>query len=388
MIIDYKKELETAAKNMILVHDPELLINMTVRMIVEKAKVNHASILAYSKAQDSYVLNISRGSLGNKIPIGLARIDKENPLIIFFKSGQDEALFKRRAVVYEDLKKTLKKSGLKKEAKMLLEHVLYQMETFYAQVGVPIDFRDELLGVLLLGDKESGEKFGSDELNFFIALTSNVSMAIKNAQLFKELEAEWEKKRQMFMRTTIALAAAIEAKDNYTHGHTTRVTSLSLLIAERLSEHSHKPFNEKFLEDLHVASLLHDIGKIGIPEYILNKEGSLTDDERGLIKEHPLKGVAILKSIKELEGSLMGVKYHHERYDGSGYPDGLRGEQIPMIASIISVADSFDAMMTDRPYRRRLSKDDALEEIQYLVGKQFHPRVTNALVELCQEDKV
>jgi HD-GYP domain-containing protein (c-di-GMP phosphodiesterase class II) len=388
MIIDYKKELETAARNMILVHDTELLINMTVSMIVEKAKVNHASILAYRKPEDSYVLNISRGSLGAKIPVGLARIDKENPLIIFFKHGHDEKLFKHRAVVYGELRNSLKSNGLKKEIKMLLEHVLYQMETFYAQVCVPINFRDELLGVLLLGKKESGKNFSSGELNFFIALTSHVSMAIKNAQLFKQLEAEWEKKRQLFMRTTIALAAAIEAKDNYTHGHTNRVTSLSLLIAEKISQIYQEPFNDKFLEDLQVASLLHDIGKIGIPEYILNKEGSLTDDERVMIKEHPLRGVAILKSIKELEGSLLGVKYHHERYDGLGYPEGLRGEQIPMMASIISVADSFDAMITDRPYRHRLSKGDALEEMQYLVGKQFHLRPTNALVELCREDKV
>jgi len=388
MIIDYKKELESAAKNMILVHDPELLINMTVRMIVEKAKVGHASILAYNKNEDSYILNISRGSLGSKIPVGLARIDKENPLVIFFKQGHDEKIFKRRAVVYEELRNKLKNNSLQKETKVLIRHVLYQMETFYAQVCVPIDFRDELLGVLLLGEKENGKHFTGIELDFFVALTSHVSMAIKNAQLVKQLEAEWEKKRQLFIRTTIALAAAIEAKDNYTHGHTTRVTSLSLLIAEKIAQKYEKPFNDKFLEDLQVASLLHDIGKIGIPEYILNKEGPLTEDERVMIKEHPLKGVAILKSIKELEGPLLGVKYHHERYDGMGYPEGLKGDQIPMIASIISVADSFDAMVTDRPYRRKLSKGDALEEIQYLVGKQFHPRATHALVELCQEDKI
>ncbi|MEI6631388.1 MAG: HD-GYP domain-containing protein, partial [bacterium] len=350
--------------------------------------VKHASILAYNKREDSYILNISQGTLGKKIPIGLARLDKENPLIIFFKHNQDEKLFKRHAVVYEELKNSLKKNNLTKETKSLMRHVLYQMETFYARVCIPINFRDELLGILLLGEKDSAKKFNISELRFFTALTSYVSMAIKNAQLFKELEAEWEKKHQLFMRTTIALAAAIEAKDNYTHGHTTRVTTLSLLIAERLSEHSKKPFNEKFIKDLQIASLLHDIGKIGIPEYILNKGGPLTEDERTMIKEHPLKGVAILKSIKELDASILGVKYHHERYDGLGYPEGLKGDEIPMIASIISVADSYDAMTTDRPYRNRLSKSDAVSEIQYLMGKQFHPRVTSALVELSQEEKI
>jgi len=380
--------LETAAKNMILVHDPELLVNMTVNMLVEKAGVKHASILAYYKREDSYILNISQGTLSTKIPIGLARLDKENPLIIFFKHNQDERLFKRHAVVYEELKNSLKKDNLSKGTKSLIRHVLYQMETFYAQVCIPINFRDELLGILLLGEKNSAKKFSISELRFFTAITSYVSMAIKNAQLFKELEAEWEKKHQLFMRTTIALAAAIEAKDNYTHGHTTRVTTLSLLIAGRLSEHNKKQFNEKFLKDLQIASLLHDIGKIGIPEYILNKGGPLTEDERTMIKEHPLKGVAILKSIKELDNSILGVKYHHERYDGLGYPEGLKGEQIPIIASIISVADSYDAMTTDRPYRNRLSKNDAVSEMQYLMGKQFHPRVTSALVELSREEKI
>ena len=388
MIIDYKKELETAAKNMILVHDTELLVNMTVNMIVEKAKVEHASILAYRISEDNYVLNISRGSLSSRIPVGLASLDKENPLIIFFKQGHNERLFKRPAVVYEELKNSLKKNNLPKEIKSLLRHVIYQMETFYAKVCVPISFRDELLGILLLGEKSGARKINLSELEFFTALASYVSMAIKNAQLFKELEAEWEKKHQLFMRTTIALAAAIEAKDNYTHGHTTRVTTLSLLIAERLAERNKKEFNGKFLEDLQVASLLHDIGKIGIPEYILNKSGPLTEDERSMIKEHPLKGVAILKSIKELEISILGVKYHHERYDGLGYPEGLKGEEIPMIASIISVADSYDAMTTNRPYRNRLSRGDAIEEMRYLIGKQFHPRVTSALVELSQEEKI
>ncbi len=221
-----------------------------------------------------------------------------------------------------------------------------------------------------------------------MALASNVAMAIKNAQLFKELELELDKKHQLFMRTTIALAAAIEAKDHYTHGHTTRVTNLSLEIGEKIIiRKDKKSFNDKLLEDLHIASLLHDIGKIGVPEYILNKEGKLNEQERNMINEHPMIGVTILKSIKELEGSLLGVKYHHERYDGSGYPEGLKGEEIPLIASIISVADSFDAMTTDRPYRHRLSKAGAIKEIRYLAGRQFNPYVSDTFMELCQKGR-
>ncbi len=386
MTINYKKELENAANNMILVHNPNLLIKTIVDMVVQKIKVDHASILLRQK--NSYILTVSQGSLGSRIPVGFARIDKENPLIVFFKSGQDKLVSKYGVVLYEEAAKISKKGNLRIELRTLLKYVLYQMETFDSKVSIPIYFRDDLLGILLLGKKENGKKFRYEELNFFTALASNVAMAIRNAQLFKELELELEKKRQLFMRTTIALAAAIEAKDHYMHGHTTRVTNLSLEIARKISQKNKKPFNEKTLEDIQIASLLHDIGKIGVPEYILNKEGPLTKDERDTINEHPLIGVAILKSIKELDNSLLGVKYHHEKYDGSGYPEGLRGDQIPMIASIISVADSFDAMTSNRPYRYQLSKPDAIAEIKNLTGKQFDPRVTGAFLEICQEKRI
>lgn len=386
MPIDYKKELEATAKSMILVHDPDILIKMIVRMLVQKIKVNHASILLHNKIKDAYILTISYGCLRSKIPVGLARMDKDDPLIRFFKEGKNKLLFNKEAIVCAEAEKKLRQPNLESNLRQLLKQVLYQMEILETTSCIPSYFRDELLGILLLGSKLNGRKFGQEELDFFIALASNMAMAIRNAELFKELELELDKKHQLFIRITIALAAAIEAKDNYTHGHTTRVTNLSLEIAQNLSQK--KIFDTKLLESLHIASLLHDIGKIGVPEHILNKTGDLTIGERNKIKKHPLIGVSILKPIKELDESILGVKYHHERYDGLGYPDGLKGEQIPLIASIISVADSFDAMTTDRPYRPALYKDDAVKEIKRLAGLQFNPRVTNTFIELCQEGRV
>jgi len=184
------------------------------------------------------------------------------------------------------------------------------------------------------------------------------------------------------------LAATIEAKDRYTHGHTTRVTNLSLNIAERLRQKNKKTINEKFLEHLHIASLLHDIGKIGVPEFILNKKGDLTVGERNRIKEHPMIGATILQPLRELDVPMLGVKHHHERFDGTGYPDGLKGEQIPLIASIISVADTFDAMTTDRPYRSRLSEGDAIKEIMRVSGRQLDPHIASTFVELSRENKI
>lgn len=389
MAIDYKKELENAARNMIFVHDPDSLIKVIVRMVVDKIKVSHASFFLYNKEKSAYLPTSSRGCLQKKIPLGMVSIDKDDLLIRFFRERKNSNSIDRNApVVLSQAKEALNDPRAKIELKSQLSHVLYQMELLESSVCVPSYFRDELLGILLLGSKKNAGAFSCEELDFFTALNSHMAMAIRNAQLFRQLEFELDRKHQLFVRTTIALAAAIEAKDHYTHGHTTRVTSLSLEIGKRISQRPHKSLDMKFLENLHIASLLHDIGKIGIPEYILNKRGELTVGERNRIMEHPMIGVNILKPIKELEGSSPGVKYHHERYDGKGYPEGLKGEQIPLIASIISVADSFDAMTTSRPYRQALMRQEAIGEISGLSGRQFHPKVADTFLELCKEGKI
>ncbi|MEW6101838.1 MAG: HD-GYP domain-containing protein [Candidatus Omnitrophota bacterium] len=381
MRIDYKKELEAAAKSMILVHEPDVLIKMIVRNIVQKVKVRHSGILLHNKDKDTYVLTVSGGSSGTKIPAGFARMDSDNPLIKLFKEEKNSRILKDGALVYKAARKLLKRNH-SRISKRLIEGALYQMEIFDAVACVPSYFRDDLLGILLLGRKNNGRQLAKGELNFFVALASDVAMAIRNAQLFTELELELSKNKKLFLHTTVALAAAIDAKDHYTHGHTARVTDLSLQIARSMHRNKPQVINEKFLEDLHIASLLHDIGKIGVPEPILNKEGPLNESERAKMQEHPVVGSAILSPIRELKEAIAGVKYHHERYDGSGYPEGLKGSEIPLVASIISVADSFDAMTTDRPYRKALAKEEAMKEVQLQKGRQFSPETVEALTEL------
>lgn len=388
MAIDYKKELEKAAKNMILVHQPDTLIKIIVRMIVQKVKVNHAGILLYEKDKNSFILTVSRGAAGLKMPKGFIRMDVDNPLITFFKRHLDREIFGNGAVMVKTGKKILKNNKLPEPAKQILKDTLNQMEIFETEVCIPSYFRDDLLGLLLLGSKRNGRRFAPNELNFFVALASDVAMAIRNALLFRELEFELEKKQKLFIHTTVALAAAIEAKDHYTHGHTTRVTNLSLEIARKLNQDNKKIFDEKFLEDLHIASLLHDIGKIGIPESILNKQGPLDDEERKKMQEHAAMGAIILQPIRELHTAILGVKHHHERYDGLGYPDGLKGEEIPLVASIIAAADSFDAMTSNRPYRMALPKEKAIDEIKRTSGRQFNPDVAGALIELYEKGRI
>lgn len=144
---------------------------------------------------------------------------------------------------------------------------------------------------------------------------------------------------------------------------------------------------EKFYENLYIASLLHDIGKIGIPEAILTKQGSLTPDEFEVMKTHARRGAEILSSLTDFEGCIAGVKHHHEKFDGTGYPDGLKGDEIPMISAIISVADTFDAMTTDRPYRKGLPKERAIEEIARYRGVWYHPSPASAIIELYENGK-
>ena len=287
MALNYKRELEGAAKTMILVHEPDVLIRMIVRMIVQRVKVDHAGILLHDRQRDTYILTVSRGQAGLKIPKGYARMDTDNPLIKFFRNRIDKEVGSEGFIVYDYAKKALNKKKISGESKQIIKGLLYQMEIFDTAVCIPSYFRNDLLGILLLGDKINKNKFGEGELEFFVALAHDVAMAIKNAQLFKELEMELTQKQQLFINTTVALADAIDAKDHYTHGHTARVTSLSLEIAKRFALINKKEFNDEFLEHLHIASLLHDIGKIGIPESILNKDGTLNEKEKKLIMGHP-----------------------------------------------------------------------------------------------------
>jgi HD-GYP domain-containing protein (c-di-GMP phosphodiesterase class II) len=314
-------------------------------------------------------------------------MDKDNPLVRMFREKKSNLLFGDSTILYSKGKKFTEIIA-NEDLNNLLRDALYQMEIFDATACIPSYFRDELLGILFLGKKHDGTEFERDELDFFMALASDVAMAIRNAQLFEELVAELEKKKKLFFHTTVALAAAIDAKDHYTHGHTNRVTNISMEICQKLNMKHRNMLTEKFLEDVHIASLLHDIGKIGIPESILNKPGALTEEEFKIIKEHPGIGENILRSIKELDNALLGVKYHHEKFDGTGYPAGLKGDEIPLIAAIICAADAYDAMVSERPYRKGLPKEKAIAEIINLAGKQFHPEISGIMQELYQEGRI
>ena len=211
----------------------------------------------------------------------------------------------------------------------------------------------------------------------------------KNAWLIEDLNHQLDLNKNLLLQSVSALAMAIEAKDKYTMGHIERVVEHAITIAHNLKNRRKIPKAvgawDRFVEDLRIAALLHDIGKIGVPENILGKKGRLNSQERNVIRNHPVIGTNILLHIEKFDRILQGVKHHHERYDGTGYPLNLKGRKIPLIASIICLADAFDAMTTDRPYRRALGLKQALKEVKVNRGKQFAPEVVDAFLETYQK---
>ncbi len=213
---------------------------------------------------------------------------------------------------------------------------------------------------------------------FHIFALDDLSRSVKRARM-NELQSYKEAERRvsaMFEQTAEALAGAIDAKDTYTHGHSTRVAALSRQIAKEAG------FPDKDCDQVYFAALLHDVGKIGVSNAIINKPGKLTDEEFEQIKLHPILGYQILSSIKESPYLSIGAHYHHERFDGKGYPDGLAGEAIPEIARIIAVADAYDAMSSSRSYRGKLSKQNIRDELMRGSGAQFDPRFAKIMIHM------
>jgi len=201
-------------------------------------------------------------------------------------------------------------------------------------------------------------------------------LALMNKNLRMRTSDLVEQQRSLFLSTVKSLASAIDAKDEYTRHHSTRVTDFSMKIAAKMG------FSEKEIGDLELAALLHDVGKIAVPESILNKPGKLTKEEFEVIKEHPVRGEAILSPVIELKEISRVVRAHHERYDGTGYPDRLKGREIPLGARIMTIADTYDSITSERPYRKAASHRYAMKEIIACSGTQFDPEVVEHFLEI------
>jgi HD-GYP domain-containing protein (c-di-GMP phosphodiesterase class II) len=217
-------------------------------------------------------------------------------------------------------------------------------------------------------------------LYIFEVINMNETIERANRLEIQMLRKEQKKIQSLFAQTAQALASSIDAKDEYTHGHSDRVAEYSMIIAKKSG------MTMEECNNIYFSALLHDVGKIGVPDEIINKKGRLTDEEYAAIKLHPTIGARILDNISEMPYLSLGAKYHHERYDGKGYPEGLSGEDIPTVARIIAVADSYDAMTSNRSYRAPLTQAEVRDEIMKGVGKQFDPMYAMIMIRLIDSD--
>lgn len=240
-----------------------------------------------------------------------------------------------------------------------------------AAACVPMHGADGVIGALAVGSTDPEARFTSEDVRLLSTIANHATIAVGNIELYQSLQ-------DSYLSTVRALAAAIDAKDPYTRGHSERVATYALMIAERIG------LSAEQQDALEMASYLHDIGKIGIPEDILLKPGKLSDEEMGQMRHHPLIGANILKPVSFPWPILPVVRHHHEHYDGRGYPAGLRGEEIPLLARILTVADSYEAMTSDRPYRRGRSTREAIVELRRCAGTQFDPALVDAFTQVLE----
>lgn len=406
---DYQEALKNAAKTMVRVKNPQRLLKMMSRFIVREVQLTHASILMYDQRRSRYIFIDSKGT--KRIPINLVKLDQTNPLIRWFQYQRREldARLEKEVLTASDLADWLKDPALLNGKSHLKAHLVQLsdvMGTLAAAVCVPGYYKRELLGVFILGSKVSGEAFVRAELSFFQTLANDASMALKTASyqedlLEKNLELEKrkgeleeklteiemlrKKEQETYYQIVMSLAREVHAKDPYTSGHLRGVERLGIMTAE---EYGYDLSGRR--RDVLVAALhLHDVGKIGIPDNVLKKPARLTEAEWKIMRQHPVRGAKILEPLTSFREVANIVLHHHENYDGTGYPAGLKGEVIPLESRIISVVDAFHAIVSTRCYSKGRPIEVAFQELERCGGTQFDPRVVRAFIQAyCKVNKI
>jgi response regulator RpfG family c-di-GMP phosphodiesterase len=274
---------------------------------------------------------------------------------------------------YRERTSVLRSNALLDERLKRAESVVEQ--NIQSVLCVPVETPERAIGAIYMDMIGQSEAFLKCDLELLLAIGRQAGLAIQRAQLSEQL-------RQMLRGTVRALAAAIEAKDDYTRGHSERVTSYALEIGRMMH------LEEAQLRTLELAGFLHDVGKIGVPEGILRKAGPLTEAEYEIVKGHTRIGNGIVQNVEGAGEIAEVVLHHHERWDGKGYPDGLRRDEPSLLARILAVADAFDAMCSRRPYRDRLSVERVLRTVREAAGVQFDPRVAEALLSAVKEGRI
>ncbi|MEW6609259.1 MAG: GAF domain-containing protein [bacterium] len=312
----------------------------------------------------------------------LRLIGEEREIVLNASYGLMQEYFNEKGTTIGQ-RKTISEEALQERKPVIITDVpndkKYHHPEYVAKEGVnsllciPLVVKEESIGVLTVYSTRH-QRYTQDQVNLLSAIADQAAIAVSNAKLHEEIH-------NSFLRTVKALAAAVDAKDPYTKGHSESVVKYTLDIARELE------LSKEDIESLEIAALLHDIGKIGIKEDVLLKPGKLDEEEWRVIKEHPMISAKILGPVEFPEIIMLAVRLHHEQIDGKGYPDGLSQDKIPLHASIIKVADAFDAMTSDRPYRKALPLDVAINELKKGSGSQFHPGVVRAFLKIVEREQ-
>jgi HD-GYP domain-containing protein (c-di-GMP phosphodiesterase class II) len=325
--------------------DIDELLDLCLNEINGKLKVKHSSIMLIDEKKRELVVRASQGYRSVQVLGKTQKLDE---------GVAGRVVTERKPILVKDIRYDNRFNRF--------ERPDYKTKSF---VSAPLSLGQKILGVINIIDKVSGESFCETDVNLLCTIASQVSIAIENSRLYKALE-------ENCFNTVKFLADSLEAKDRYTSGHSQRVSEYSSAIANIMG------VSDKEKNILLHASLLHDIGKIGISELIFNKPDKLNDAEYDTIKSHPARGEEIIKPLGFLGEAIRHIRGHHESFDGSGYPDRLCGENLPLLTKILTVADSFDAMTSERTYRPPRKTNKAILELKRMSGKQFDPDVVDA----------
>src|SRR5690606_27865682 len=333
----------------------------SLHLLLGSLGIMRGGVARYSPYDGEIVFSAVRG-LGDEFPLSIPLARDDERLMLECGTAALEVLDARDLPI-------ISRFGWILEAKSI-------------EIIVPLVVHGELLGMLVVGEKASGSAYTTHDKDVICAMGRHIGVAISQRNLLTELERRADENQKLYerMRTTYndtvkAFAAAIDSKDKYTEGHSTRVGKYTEIIARELGWPEHE------IERASVAGYLHDVGKLTVDRRIINAPYKIDAKESKELNRHTSDGYDILHPIHHPYADVpLAAKYHLERLDGRGYPDGLRDREIPYIAKIVNLADSFDAMTTDRPYKRRRPVQDVIEDLQKNSGTQFAPEITSALL--------
>lgn len=403
--IDYHEALRDIAKSLVRLKRPERLLKMITRYIDKELGLTHVAILVLDSEKSRYTIYDSKGV--RKIPSSLIRFDLNHPLIRWFLAKDKQTQPYRNYLSTGRIQSLLRDNVLIKNRPDIQQHLgdlQRTLQDLRAHIAIPAHFKDSLVGILLLGEKLSRRLFTPTEISFFQTLVHDAAIAVKTSEYhqrlidrnieldakrkeledrLREIEQLRKKEQETYYQIMKSLAQEVHAKDPYTFGHIQQVEKLGLMTARELG----LDMSGRKKDLLSAGLLLHDVGKIGIPDHVLKKPAALDSEEWKVMRTHVEKGAKILEPLSDFKEVAEIVLCHHENYDGSGYPRGLKGDEIPIEARIVSVVDAFHAIISTRCYRDGRPIEVAFEELRRCAGTQFDPQVVEAFIRALEKQR-